>query len=249
MIKLKCVSTGSKGNCYFFQDDDRYLCLDCGSHIKWNEVLKGCDFQTGCVDGLILSHVHADHLPKVSKFHGLGIPVVGNKETKQYVRETQNTYVYAISEMKKFKLDLWEIIPWYVPHTGNDGIPCKCYAYYIKSPSGHKLVYITDFMYSPVKFGKMNVDSILVAANHDDDIDGGDNESKFRHVIMGHSNLSTVKELIKVNQTDNLRNVILCHLSSENATPSKMQSEVQEVVGNSVTVNIAQDGHEYILER
>lgn len=56
-----------------------------------------------------------------------------------------------------------------------------------------------------------------------------------------------MKEFLRVNQTDELRNVILCHLSADNADQEEMLRQVQTVVGDSVNVYIANKGLEVEL--
>ena len=256
-VSLSCVSTGSHGNCYFIRDGDSYLMLDCGDHIPWRSVLSGCDFQISHVDAALITHKHSDHCGNIKELLFYGVTIYTNRETADFINETYATKLHipyneksiVVRPRKRLVIipKMWEVIAWYVPHTGNNGQDCPCYAYYIKTPSGHSLAYITDFLYSPLTFKSLNVETILIACNHDDELDEV-NEQKFRHIVSGHSSLSTVKELIRVNQTDCLRNVILCHLSAENATPEKMVSEIQEVTGDHVTVSIAQKGMKYFLQ-
>ena len=73
--------------------------------------------------------------------------------------------------------------------------------------------------------------------------------ANYIHALKGHSSLSVVKDFVGVNKTSDLRNVILCHLSSENADPETMQKEVQSVAGKWVSVAVAHAGDEYILSK
>ena len=73
--------------------------------------------------------------------------------------------------------------------------------------------------------------------------------AKYEHVLKGHSGISTVRDIILANKTPDLRNVILCHLSSENADPETMQKEVQSVAGKWVSVEVAHAGDEYVLNK
>lgn len=129
-----------------------------------------------------------------------------------------------------------------LPHDGieNRGI-------FLKSPSGHRLLYMTDFSFCKYTFTKLKVQTILIECNHMDDIEEEGNEGKFAHTVRGHSSLSVAKEFLRVNQTDELKTVILCHLSADNANPDVMKSEVQTVVGDSVNVYIATKGLEVEL--
>lgn len=242
-MRFVCIGSGSSGNCYYIFDGEHILMLDCGDGLSWKEVLAGCDFDTINIDACLITHSHKDHLGKLRELHTLGIPIYSNDETAEFALITRAEKIKGLKERQLATINGgWKVLPWYVPHTGGDGEDCPCFAYYIHSPSGHRIVYITDFMYSPVTFKSFNVNTILVACNHDDDIEELDNSTKFRHILSGHSKLSVVKELLRQNQTEHLKNVILCHLSRENATASEMLRQVQEVVGDSVQVVIATKG-------
>ena len=65
---------------------------------------------------------------------------------------------------------------------------------------------------------------------------------KFEHSVRGHSSLSTVKEIIRVNKTASLRTITLCHLSEGWGNPEVMQNEIQDVAGDDVLVQIARPG-------
>ena len=73
--------------------------------------------------------------------------------------------------------------------------------------------------------------------------------AKYEHVLKGHSSISTVRDIILANKTPDLRNIILCHLSGENADPETMQKEVQSVAGKWVNVEVAHAGDEYLLSK
>ena len=68
-------------------------------------------------------------------------------------------------------------------------------------------------------------------------------------VISTGSQAGNCVGFIKRNKTPDLRNIILCHLSSENADPETMQKEVQSVAGKWVNVAVAHAGDEYVLSK
>ena len=243
-MRFVCVDSGSSGNCYLLFDGEHSLILDCGKSISWDEVQNHFKFNSGKIDACLITHIHSDHYGNIKEMRDRGISIYSNKETADFTYLTLKRRKVKCLKEKQFTeiSGGWKVLPWYVPHTGGDGEDCPCFAYYIHSPSGHRIVYITDFMYSPVTFKSFNVNTILVACNHDDDIEELENSTKFRHILSGHSKLSVVKELLRQNQTEYLKNVILCHLSRENATESEMLRQVQEVVGDSVQVVIATKG-------
>lgn len=56
-MKLKCIATGSSGNCYTLTSGNgETLILDCGIPIK--EIKKGLDWNIRGIKGVIISHAH-----------------------------------------------------------------------------------------------------------------------------------------------------------------------------------------------
>lgn len=113
---------------------------------------------------------------------------------------------------------------------------------FIMTPSGEKIVYATDFEFVGHRFTKLAINHFILECNHMDDIARDDNNGKFSHVLRGHSSVSVVKEFLRVNKTDSLKNVILCHLSADNAQPDVMLNEIQDIVGSEVKCYIARKG-------
>lgn len=113
---------------------------------------------------------------------------------------------------------------------------------FIRSPEGHKMIYATDFQRIDYRFDRLGINTFLIECNHDDEINKDENEGKWEHSIRDHSSVSVVCEFLRVNQTEELKTVILCHLSSDNADPDEMVRQVQEVVGSSVRVFVARKG-------
>lgn len=56
-MKLKCIATGSSGNCYTLNaNNGETLILDCGVSIK--EIKKGLNWNIRGITGVIISHTH-----------------------------------------------------------------------------------------------------------------------------------------------------------------------------------------------
>ena len=89
---------------------------------------------------------------------------------------------------------------------------------------------------------------MVLECNHMDNLMDS-SSANYIHALKGHSSLSVVKSFVEVNKTPDLRNVILCHLSSENADPETMQKEVQSVAGKWVNVEVAEKGFQCELSK
>ena len=211
---VRCIGTGSSGNCYALYDNDgKMLLLDLGLVRK--QILKGIDFNVSDVVGAVVSHEHGDHAKAVKDFENMGIPVFKPfDETKACPLKIR----YGSFGVQAFK----------VPH---DGVPC--YGFYI-TVDGHRILYATDFEYLPCSFKNVRLTDMIVECNHQTElVDKG--QAKYLHQIKGHCSLDTlIEKVIKENMTSDLRTVILCHLSGDSANPEECLPEVQKVVGEGV---------------
>ena len=129
-------------------------------------------------------------------------------------------------------------------HTNADGSECPCYGFLITHPNMGRLLYITDT--ELVKWRFKDINHILISCNYIKDNLDDENLAKRNHVLRGHMELETVKEFIKANASNSLQNVILCHLSTENADAERMVSEIQKVVPQA-NVCVARAGLEVEL--
>lgn len=64
-MKLKCLGSGSSGNCYLLTaDNGETLLLDAGLPIM--DIKRGLNWDVKCVVGAICTHAHKDHSLSVS---------------------------------------------------------------------------------------------------------------------------------------------------------------------------------------
>lgn len=235
-MELRVVGSGSSGNSYMLKDHGQYLALDAG--MKFQAVQVGCDFEVGKIVACLCGHAHKDHSKYLPVFDQNAIDCYAGKEAVLPIAKATGYTPTALKERKWNRIGEWEVLAFDVPHEDEPN-----YGFIIESPSGHKLMYLTDFQYSRYTFRRMHLNTMLIACNHMDDIEehaGG--SANFGHVVKGHSSLSVVKNCIQANKTDDLRHVVLCHLSENNADPDEMVKQVQEVVGRKVTVDVVRKG-------
>lgn len=172
-----------------------------------------------------------------------GIPCYGCDELQEHLEIVTGEKMIGLPERMPKRIGSWVIVPFYLPHTTRDKetgalIPCPNFGYLIKD-GDETLLYATDFEYIPYTFKNQRINYMLLECNHMDDLmDSG--SANYVHALKGHSSVSTVRDIILTNKTPDLRNVILCHLSSENADPDRMKSEIQQVAGKWVRVEVAE---------
>lgn len=181
-----------------------------------------------------------------------GVQCYGCDELQDKLETVYGEKITGLPEKRSIRISEWIVTPFYLPHTTRDKdtgalIPCPNFGYLIKN-GDETFLYATDYEYIPYTFKSQKINYMLLECNHMDDLmDSG--SANYVHALKGHSGVSTVRDIILANKTPDLRNVILCHLSSENADPDRMKQEIQEIAGKWVTVDIAEKGKTWELSR
>lgn len=220
-MNLKCLGSGSSGNCYLLEHENEILILDCGLSIK--DIKIGLNFDLSKVVGCVVTHAHHDHDKSADDLKNMGIRV-----WQPYIDENKVQRRYFGGFMVR-SFD--------VPH---DNEPC-C-GFLIGCSNGENILYATDFEYIKYSFKKMKIHHLLIESNYQNKYveRSADNRN---HVLRGHSELGTTLGIIEDNK-DSLKTIILCHLSRNNANPIEMVDEVKKVVKSSVYVDYARKGLE-----
>lgn len=236
-MKLKCIATGSSGNCYTLTSDNgETLILDCGIPIK--DIKKGLNWNIRNVVGCIVSHVHSDHSKSVKDFETMGIPVFSPYITEKPMKIGNGDF--RIQAFDLTTLDgRWT-------HTNADGSECPCYGFLITHPDMGRMLYITDT--ELIKWRFKGINHILLGTNYDKDLVNVDNQSKANHVFRGHLSIDTACEFVKANISNDLQNVIMCHLSSENAEKDLFIEKMKKVARNA-NVDVAERNKEWVLRK
>lgn len=225
MLKLKCLATGSSGNCYLLSTENETLILDCGIPIM--DIKKGLDFDLSKVVGCVVTHSHKDHSQSVDEFKKNGIRV-----WQPYL------YVVEMQRVQRRYFGNFCVRNFSVPHDNEN-----CCGFLVEV-DGERLLYVTDFEYIKYSFKKMLVQHMLIECNYQNKyVEKSANNRE--HVLRGHAELDTTLGVVKDN-ADILKNVILCHISNENGNPYEMVEEVKKCVKNA-NIDFAEKGKEFSL--
>ena len=182
---------------------------------------KGCDYK---------SHPPLDHSKSLNDFKAMGIPIYAPYLKIDYMSMDMGGFT-----VKPFDLTT---IDGNWTHTHANGEPCPIYGFLITHKEMGRILYITDC--ELIKWRFRDITHILLGVNYDKDLVDKDNDPKTRHVFRGHLSIDTACDFVNANYSDSLQNVIMCHLSSENADKDLFIEKMKKVAcGANVDVAVA----------
>ena len=233
---LRTIATGSSGNSYaLISNKGEILLLDLG--VSEKTIKKGIDWKISNVVGAVISHGHKDHSLSVEDFKLMGIPILA-----PYLCDSCKSMNMGEFTVKPFDLTT---IDGNWTHTNANGEPCPIYGFLITHKEMGRMLYITDC--EVIKWRFKGINHILLGTNYDKDLVNVDNQSKANHVFRGHLSIDTACDFVKANYSDSLQNVIMCHLSSENADSDSFIEKMKKVAKNA-NVDVAEPGKEWLLQ-
>lgn len=233
-MKLEVLASGSKGNCYLLHTSCGIIILEAG--VPWDTVLRALKFNITNVLCCLITHEHMDHAKYALEYQKNGILLDMTEGTRTKIC-TNKTIALKNKIIGKNGIVISKF------DTQHDAIePC---GYYIEDTNTREsLVFATDTYY--VKYLFPNVNYIMVECNYAEDIlkenieNGIINGSRIRRLRESHFELNNVKKFIIANDSKNLKDVILLHLSDQNSDVERFKREMQRVT--LARINIAKKG-------
>ena len=233
---LKCLGSGSSGNCYLFEASDGVLILECG--IPFIEIKKALRFQLKQVFGCVISHEHRDHSKCLKDILSYGIKVLAlpqvfashNVRNWVFCKEIQPMHGYQVGGFKIFCLNVAHDVP--------------CLGFIIEHKEMGRTLFITDTMMLEYRLPKLN--HIMLEANYADDIlqynieNGIVPHSMKDRLLHSHMEIETTKGIIMANDLSDISEIILIHLSGNNSDAERFRKEIKAVSGKPTY--IAQGG-------
>lgn len=224
---LTVIGSSSTGNGYVIQNDSEALVLEAGKPFR--DVKKTVGYNIRKIKGVCVSHIHGDHakyLKEYQKLYPIYAPALGygycNKAEK-----------YGNFRVKAFEVE-------------HDGTPC-C-GFYVTHPEMGNLVFLTDAGYCRYSFRHLNVQHMMVECNYQD--------SQFEvmsvkadHVLRGHMSERTMHEFVRRNDAGYLSDVVVLHLSEDNANYGEVLANIKKVVKKGTGAFVAYPGLNITLRR
>lgn len=226
-MRLCSIASGSSGNCTFVGSDCTNVLVDAGiSAKKVEEGLNGLGLSASMLDAIFITHEHIDHIKGIgvlARKHG--IPIYATRGTIAGIKNCSSLGAIDASLFHEIKADneitVKDIMinPVTISHDANDPV-----AYRLRS-DGKKVGIVTDLgNYNPYIVDCFrNSDVLLCEANHDIRmLQVGPYPYYLKQRILsdhGHLSNEVSGRMISELLHDNIKSIILGHLSHENNLP------------------------------
>ena len=229
-MKLHILGSSSRGNCYLLQSSEtgEVLVLEAGVNMRQVKIALGFDLSK--IVGCCITHEHGDHAKYASKFAEACIPMVmsvGTADALGIQEHWQPTPNHAL------RLGGFRLLTFPVKHDAAE--PC---GYLIQHPECGTVLFATDTYYLPNKFAGLN--NILLECNYrqdilDANIASGRVHPKVRdRIIKSHMSYHTCCETLQANDLSNVNNIVLIHLSSDNASADDFRQGIADLTEKNV---------------
>lgn len=226
-MKIRCIASGSSGNCTYVQAGEAGILIDAGvSAKKMVDGLLGIGVEPESIDALFLTHEHTDHTGGLSVFlRKYRTPVYGTHETLQAVMHADRTgslppeLFRSISPGRITNVRGAEVSACYISH---DAAKPVCYTV---TCGKQKFAMATDLgcYDSTIVSHLEGADAVLLESNYDRDmLLVGPYPYQLKKRIMGtygHLSNDDCSSLLVSLLHKGLRYVVLGHLSKENNLP------------------------------
>ena len=223
-MRMCSIASGSSGNCIYVGSDHTHLLVDTGiSRKRIEEGLKKLEIKGEEIDGVLITHEHSDHI------QGLGVlsrkyelPIYATKATIEGISGSTSLgkmpdgLFHTIRADEPFRLGDIEVKPFAISHDA-----CEPTGYRFEC-GGRSAAVATDLgKYDEYTVSNLTgLDAVLLEANHDIHmLEVGGYPYYLKQRILGdkgHLSNELSGRLLCDILHDNLKHIILGHLSKEN---------------------------------
>lgn len=232
-MELRVIGSSSAGNAYVLESASESLLVECG--MIWSSIQTGMEYRIGKCVGCLISHEHGDHSKSVRKVIEHMIPVYTSAGTAQALHIDDVPMVHSIPELRPVKIGSFDVIPFPTQHDA-----AEPFGFLIRHPECGTILFATDTYYLQFTFPKIN--HMMIECNYIQSILDANTESgtitelRRNRTIKSHLSLETLLDIIAANDMTGVRNIVLIHLSPDNADEQVMKQVVTEHTGTNVIV-------------
>jgi phosphoribosyl 1,2-cyclic phosphodiesterase len=227
-MRLCSIASGSSGNCIYIGSEETHILVDAGISCKRIEAgLKKAELTGNDISGLFITHEHSDHIQGLGVLaRRYGIPIYATKGTIEGILhgakslgEINEALFHEVNVDEDFQLGDLTVHPFRISHDAKE--PCG----YRFESDGREAAIATDLgTFNPyIVENLQGVNAVLLEANHDVRMlqAGPYTYALKQRILSDRGHLSNENSGLLLNKIlhDDLKHILLGHLSKENNMP------------------------------
>lgn len=227
-LRFSSLGSGSEGNALIVEvcaaTTTTRVMLDCGFGLAETESrLARIGLAPDAIDGIVVTHEHADHIGGVARFaRKYGTPVWLTHGTAKVLRDDSLPVVlrHYVDPHEAFAIGDVAITPFLVPHDAYEPVQ------FVFTDGARRLGVLTDTgtLTGHIEASLSGCDALVLECNHDLDMlmNGPYPMSLKRRVAgrFGHLDNGTAASLLRNLDCSKLKHLFAAHLSARNNTPA-----------------------------
>jgi len=236
IIEISIIASGSNGNSFLVESKHASILIDAGKSGKeiqsrMNKLNKNPED----IDAILVSHEHSDHTRGVGILsRRFNIPVYITKSTYDQCAFNLGKLneKKLFNKQNRFSIKDIDITPVKTMHDASDST-----GFVLKSKNkSFGILTDTGIATPEIKDAIKKLDAVAIESNYDVDmlIKGPYPYHLKNRILSQYGHLSNIEcaQLIKENRTDNLKEVVLSHLSGNNNTPKQAELTFKKILAS-----------------
>jgi phosphoribosyl 1,2-cyclic phosphodiesterase len=220
-FSVQCLGSGSSGNSFLIEYDNRFILLDCGIVVRTvQRALKERGHLQRDIEAILLTHEHSDHVRAMPQVALPGTQIVSSAGTRRAARIPQENWTQIIEGRPETiaGMTVWSLK---VQHDAAE--PC---GFLIETPAGRATI-LTDLgaWHQSLLEPLLASDLIVLEANHDEEmLKRGPYPQYLKKRVLSdkghlsnHHHAEAMADVARQHRTSPV--VWLAHLSETNNTP------------------------------
>lgn len=231
-MRLHVFASGSTANGYLLYNDREALVIEAG--VPVSKVVRFLKGNTGIIAGCLLTHEHQDHAKYVRQYMLRAININTSKGTADKLDLRDAGRINICRNWEIFSTGRFTVRPFNVHHDA-----AEPFGYFIHHPECGNVLFATDTYYLDHSVSS-GLNQIMIECNYSRDLLDKNYQAKKIHPIVRNRTLKShmehkiCLEAIMSNNLHDVANIVLLHLSSNNADPDMYVNSVIERSGKRV---------------
>jgi len=238
MFDVTILASGSSGNATLVRSEGATILVDAGLSAKQlRQRLALCGINPKEISGILITHEHGDHVKGISQWcKEYSTPLYCNRHTARVIREKmKQEAIWKIFETgASFSIGSLRVQSFSIPHDAVDPVG------FVLRENQYSFGFATDLGYASrlVIDSLCAVDGLLLEANYDDTLLAQDTKRPWavkQRISSRHGHLSNQEAALLLKQLlhQQLRHVVLGHLSADCNREELALQAIDEIIENS----------------